>query len=114
MSDGVSMHQALMDAMAEADTALGRMAGLGRDQAEAEREYRVQKQVRTLWERAKGTPVTIMGDVVRGYSDIATLRLKRDCAAVEYEANREALLLAKKKIDTVREIIAREWAASRP
>lgn len=113
MPSGQDYHGALMDAMAEARDALGRMAPLGRAKAEAERAYRIAKRTRILWERGEnGTPVSIISDVVCGYDDIAALRFARDCADAEYEANREALLLAKKQVDTVREIIAREWAAS--
>lgn len=106
------MQTSLFGAMAEARKALDQMVPLGVALAEAEREYRVQKRVRTLWERTGGTPVTIIGDLVCGCDDIADLRLKRDCAQAEYDANREALMLAKKNIDTVREIIAREWSAN--
>lgn len=101
-----------MQAMGEAHEALDRMAALGAAKAEAERQYRIAKRVRIVWERGNGTPVTIIGDVVCGYDDIAQLRFARDCAEAEYDANREALLLAKKQIDTIREVIAREWSAA--
>ena len=112
MASGQDMHSALVDAMAAADGALAQMVPLANDLAAAEREYRVQKRTRTLWERGKGTPVSIIGDLVGGYDDIADLRLKRDCAQAVYDANGEGLLLAKKKIDTIREVIAREWSAN--
>lgn len=112
MSSGQSLHEALFQAMGEAQDALCQMVPLGAALAEAEREYRVQKRTRTLWERSGGAPVTIIGDLVCGCDDIAALRLRRDCAQAEYDANREALMLAKKRIDTIREMIAREWSAN--
>ncbi|NBJ67751.1 hypothetical protein [Adlercreutzia caecimuris] len=112
MADGQNLQAALFEAMGEAQRALCQMVPLGVALAEAEREYRVQKRTRTLWERSGGAPVTIIGDLVCGCDDIAALRLKRDCAQAEYDANREALLLAKKRIDTIREMIAREWSAN--
>ena len=102
MADGQNLQAALFEAMGEAQRALCQMVPLGVALAEAEREYRVQKRTRTLWERSGGAPVTIIG----------ALRLTRDCAQAEYDANREALLLAKKRIDTIREMIAREWSAN--
>ena len=111
MPDGVRLQQGLMDALREMREAQRMMAGLGRKRAEAEREYRVAIRTRTLWEREKGTPATYMSDVVRGYQDIAQLRLERDVADAEYEANREAVNVAKKTVDTFREVIAREYAA---
>ncbi|MEY8460110.1 hypothetical protein AALA69_03150 [Eggerthellaceae bacterium 24-137] len=112
MASGQDLQAALFEAMDEARRALCQMVPLGSALAEAEREYRVQKRVRTLWQRSEGTPVTIIGDLVCGCDDIADLRLRRDCAQAEYDANREALMLAKKNIDTIREMIAREWSAN--
>lgn len=113
MASGQSLQAALLQAMDEAREAQGRMVGLGRALAEAEREYRIQKRVRTLWERNEnGTPVTLVPDMVKGYDDISLLCFNRDLAQAEYEANREALMLAKKRIDTIREMLAREWASS--
>ncbi len=90
MPSGQDYHGALMDAMAEARDALGRMAPLGRAKAEAERAYRIAKRTRILWERGEnGTPVSIISDVVCGYDDIAALRFARDCGpAAGEEAGR--------------------------
>lgn len=113
MADGVTLQAALFQAMDEAREAQARMVELGRSLAEAEREYRIQKRVRTLWERNENkTPVTLVPDMVKGYDDISLLCFNRDVAQAEYEANREALLLAKKRVDTIRELIAREWSCS--
>lgn len=113
MASGQDLHAALFEAMDEAREAQGQMVPLGRDLAEAERKYRVAKRTRVLWERGeKKTPVTLVPDIVKGYPDIAQLCFERDCAEQVYEANREALLLAKKRVDTIREMIAREWCAN--
>lgn len=113
MADGMTLQTALFQAMDEAREAQGRMVELGRSLAEAERTYRIQKRVRTLWERNENkTPVTLVPDMVKGYDDISKLCFERDLAQTEYEANREALLLAKKRVDTIREMLAREWSAN--
>lgn len=111
MHDGVDLTDGLHSCMAEADRAIKDMAILGRGKAEAERVYRVAKAKRTLYEREQNhTPVSIIGDIVKGQEDIAYLAFERDCAVSVFDANREAALLAKKKIDIYRELISREWS----
>lgn len=81
--------------------------------AEKEREYRIAKRQRTLFERDHNkTPVTLIADIVCGYEDIAQLRFERDCAQAVCDANYEAILFHKKKSDAIREQIGREWAQS--
>lgn len=109
MYDGLDMAQGLMEAIDAADELLEQLAECGRKKAEAEREYRMAKRTRTLYERANGAPVSIIGDLVKGYADIANLALARDCAEAEYEATREAIMLNKRKIDIYREQLAREF-----
>ncbi len=109
---GQDMHRALMDAMGRARECQEQMVPLSAKAAEAEKAYRVAKRQRMLWERAENrTAVTILHDIVGGYEDIASLRVERDCAEALRDANREALLLAKKEVDVLREVIAREWSA---
>ncbi len=111
MHDGVDIVREIAERFEEADREVGEMAELGRRKAEAERAYRTAKSRRLLYEREYGkTPVSIIADVVRGYEDIAVLACERDCAEALYDANREALLLNKKRIDWLREQMAREWA----
>lgn len=102
---------ALNDEIEACKSAIDDMVPLGKRRAEAEREYRVKKAERILYEREHNhTPVTIIEDIVRGYPPIATLAYTRDCAEVEEGANREAVLYHKKNIDALREQIAREWS----
>ena len=60
-------------------------------------------------ERANGTPVTIIADLCKGDKEIATLKIQRDIAEVDYKANLEAINVYKKVIDVRREQINREW-----
>ena len=111
MHDGVDLMEGLHDSLAEASQAVHDMARLGREKAEAERKYRIAKAKRMLYERDKNrTPVSIIGDIVKGQEDIAYLAFERDCAESVYDANREAVLLAKKRADIYREQMAREWS----
>lgn len=109
--DGLDLTAELVDALDRAAECISDMHELGAKKAEAEKHYRVAKQRRILYERTrKGTPVSIIGDVVKGYEDIAELAYKRDLAQTEYDANYEALLFWKKKVDTLREQVQREWS----
>ena len=116
MHDGIDLVEGLHGSLADAERGIRDMARLGREKAEAERKYRVAKAKRLLYEREQNrTPVSIIGDIVKGQEDIAYLAFERDCAESVYDANRESVLLSKKKADTYREQIAREWSqAGRP
>ena len=77
--------------------------------AEAERAYRVALAERILVLREGGLPATLIGDVARGEKQIAQLKFERDCAEVVYDNAKEAVMVYKKQIDTLREQIEREW-----
>lgn len=105
------LHNELEDALGRVAECVNDMYSLGVKKAEAERNYRVAKQKRILYERThNATPVSIISDIVKGYEDIAELAMVRDCAETEYDANYEAILYWKKRVDTIREQIKREWS----
>ena len=111
MHDGIDLLEGLFASLDEADRAIKDMVRLGREKDEAERKYRIAKAKRLLYERDQNhTPVSIIGDIVKGQEDIAFLAFERDCAISVYDANHETVLLAKKRADIFREIIAREWS----
>ena len=111
MHDGTDIAGDLASAFEAAESLVEEMAQAGRKLAECEREYRMAKRKRILYERASNkTPVGLIADVVKGYEDISLLALGRDCARTEYEAVREAIMLNKRKIDWLREQWGREWA----
>lgn len=58
-----------------------RMSALAREQAAAERDYRVALAKRILELKDAGMSVTLIGDIARGDEAIAALKLKRDTAA---------------------------------
>lgn len=86
------------------------MAELRRRQAEAEREYRMAKAARVLELRSQGYPATLIPDLAKGDERISLLAFQRDCAEGLVDANREAELLCKKRVDARREQLAREWS----
>lgn len=114
MSDAFELFNELDEALDRTAELVSDMHVLGRKKSEAEKAYRVAKQRRILFERTQNnTPVSIIADVVKGYEDIAELAFRRDCAQTDYDANYEAILFWKKKVDVLREQLQREWAQSR-
>lgn len=81
----------------------------GEAAAEAERDYRVAKSQAVLNLKAKGYPVTLIPDIVKGLSDVAELDLKRHIAEVTYRANIEAINIYKKKSEDLRMIFEKEY-----
>ena len=80
--------------------------------AENERSYRVALRTAILKERAKGTPVTIIGDICRGKPDIAELKMLRDSSEAIYKASCEAINVYKLRIRIIDAQINREWHSS--
>lgn len=82
----------------------------GEASAQAEREYRIAKSRAMLNLKAKGYPVTLIPDIVKGLNDVAELDLKRHIAEVVYKANLEAINIYKKKSDDLRMYFEKEWS----
>lgn len=108
--NGYELMNDIQDSLDHCAECVGAMFELGKKRAEAEREYRIAKRQRVLYERTHNkTPVTLISDTVKGFRDIADLKFNLDCADAEYEANHEAVLYWKKRVDTLREVAKREW-----
>lgn len=80
--------------------------------AENEAAYRKALAVALMEERAKGTPVTIVGDICRGRPDIADLKMRRDAAEANYRAFAEEINVNKLRIRVIEAQQAREWSAA--
>ena len=92
------------------DEAIRQLNKRGQSYAEAERDYRVELAKKTLLEREKGTPVSIIGDICRGDPQIATMRFKRDCAEVVYKSAMEAINSYKLQLRLLDAQLSREWS----
>lgn len=111
MITGANLVQALDEALEAAWGAIEATRKLAVERAEAERDYRIAKRKRVLYERDYNkVAATLVNDVVKGQPDIADLKLRLDCAEAEWEASRESILFHKRLADTIREQIAREWS----
>lgn len=77
--------------------------------AEAEKEYKIAVNKKALELRSQDVPVTLINQVIYGYSDIAQLRFLRDSAEVVYRANQEAINTLKLQIRIIESQVQREW-----
>lgn len=107
--DGMQLYQELDQKTHMLDVAVRELRTRGTALAQAERDYKVALAKAILEERAKGTPVTIIGDVCRGKQEIAKLRFERDCADVLWKSALEAINSMKLQLRLLENQISREW-----
>ena len=91
------------------DAAIAQLSKRGRAYAEAEMNYKIELAKKILYERDKGTPVTIISDICRGDPHIAKMRFERDCAEVVYKSAQEAINSYKLQIRLMDAQLTREW-----
>lgn len=106
---GVGDYLMLQRLMQELDAEIDAYRKAGYQLAENESTYRMGLQVKILHERAKGTPVTVIGDICRGDEEIAYLKLLRDNSEVAYKACQEKINALKLDIRVINDQIGREF-----
>lgn len=79
--------------------------------AENEAEYRKMLRIEILAERAKGTPVTVIGDICRGKEAIADAKLRRDTSEALYKASQEAINVYKIRLRMLNAQVQRIWTS---
>lgn len=110
MHDGFTLNQAIEDSLDHVEQCIEEMHQLSEKKAAARRDYRIAKAAQIIAERAAGTPATITQDIVNGKTDVADKKFALECAEGEYDANYQAVLYWKKRADTYREQLDREWS----
>ena len=78
--------------------------------AKCEYEYQVNKALKTLEYRDIGMAATVIAQIINGVEPVATLRFERDCAQVEYDADKESINVGKKNLGIVEAQLQREWS----
>ena len=79
--------------------------------AENTAEYRKAIRVETLKERAKGTPVTAISDLVRGLAYVAELNQAVISSEAVYKSSQEVINILKIRMKTVEADIQRVWTS---
>ena len=82
---------------------------LGRERAQAEREYRIQRKLVTLKHKSEGMAIGLIDKTTDG--DVADLKLKVDIAEAKCNACLEHIRALKLEIQTLDARIKREWGS---
>jgi hypothetical protein len=106
---GIDLIVDLQALIVRINKAIDTLARNGIKLAEAERTYRVGLAQLILKMREGGMPVSIVGDVARGDTYVADLKLARDTAQSVYDANIEAINCWKLQARLYDAQISREW-----
>ena len=99
----------LMELMERAERGVQDMRETGCQYAVNRQAYETAKARRTLEERMKGTPVTVIPAIVQGYEDVSEARMLKDASEALYAAAKESVNVAKLKARIVEAQINREW-----
>lgn len=91
------------------DKNVSSLKNTGQKFAQAERDYKIAVNKKALELKDGGMPVTLIQLVIYGYPEIARLRFERDSAEVLYNANQEALNVAKLQLRILQGQYEREW-----
>ena len=80
--------------------------------AQAEAEYRKTKALALKDERVKGTPATIMRDLIFARPDVQKAFLERATTSAIADADKEAINTIKKKLQLLDAQEGRDWQAA--
>lgn len=99
--------------MAELTVSIGKLRANGAKLAEAERDYKITLRTEALRLRASDMPVTLINSTIYGVEEVAELRLIRDIAQANYEANKEHINICKLKLRILESQLQREWGQAK-
>lgn len=105
----MDLYQEIQRLMNELTASINKLRANGVALAEAERDYKITLSTQALRLRAGDMPVTLINQVIYGQQEVAELRLRRDIAQANYEANREHINITKLKLRIVESQLEREW-----
>lgn len=105
----MELHEELRKHIESLENAQNSLTRLASDAANKEHYYRIEKAKRVLVERAKGTPVSMLSDLVKGDAEISKLRLDYDIAQGLYDAAKEQINSSKFIARVIHESIMQEY-----
>ena len=77
--------------------------------ASNEGEYRMLKATKTAALRMSGTPVTVIGDLVKGDDEVVQAFLLMEKAKANAKASQHLIFLRKEKMEMLTELVKHEW-----
>lgn len=109
----MDLYEEIQRLMAELTASIGKLRANGAKLAEAERDYKITLRTEALRLRASDMPVTLINSTIYGVEEVANLRLARDIAQANYEANREHINITKLKLRILESQIKMEWGQAK-
>lgn len=109
----MDLYEEIQRLMAELTASIKKLRDNGARLATAERDYKIKLRQEALKLRVgENMPVTLINQVIFGVDEVAELRLKRDIAQANYDANKEHINVTKLKLRILEAQLSREWGAS--
>lgn len=109
----IDLYEEITRLMAELTASIGKLRANGAKLAEAERDYKITLRTEALRLRASDMPVTLINSTIYGVEVVAELRLIRDIAQANYEANKEHINITKLKLRILEAQLQREYGNER-
>ena len=106
---GLSSVQAVMDLYDEVEQEIDELRGHEYQAADNEGTYRMLVTTKTAEERMKGTPVTVINNLVKGDAEVVQAFLAMEKAKANAKASSHVIFLKKDKMDMLTELIKHEW-----
>lgn len=100
----------IQTAIRDTEYLVANMRDRGREKSEAEARYYTVKARRAFALKEAGHPVTFITLVIKGDEEVNAAMRDFHAREVEYDNAREAVMCSKKKLDTLREQMQREWS----
>lgn len=105
----MDLYAAIQEKLDTLDKAIALFGDRGKEEAEAERQYRMKKAEKILTLKAEGVPATLCHDIVNGDKEVADLRFKRDVARTMYKSIDHGINVSKLSVRILDEQLKREY-----
>lgn len=112
-ADGLVLQAELDGQLDENAKAIEDMRSSGRECARAEARYRAAKAAKMLRLKADGFPASMTSDIAKGDQEVSAMFVAWKCAEADAKADQERVMLAKRRVDVLREQISRDWGQAR-
>ena len=108
-TDQFDLYQQMQDKVHDLDVSVRLLRKNGNALAEAQRDYNVLLASKALKLRSQEMPIGLIQLTIKGDREVADARLKRDCAQVMYDANKDHINATKLELRLLEASLEREW-----
>ncbi len=111
--DGLSVAQAYEEAIRTSRELVDAYQSACVEAAEAETAYQKAKALAVVRLKAQGVPATLIAQQVKGDTTVADALYRRELSHGLSKVAYERILIEKKDIERLRDMLAREWAEAK-